>query len=172
MHNDLSVEEARILYDAIMGLYFDGYDDFIVLEIVFIPLTEYFRSIQDLDRLIPLLHAYAYEESGFYLESNNTNNEESLRYYYEIFSYQNQYSKIKNKESRLCFFKAYSNLLVTLSDLIKTDIMKYFQIRKRALGFWNSKIVQNIDGNDPLFLEFVDRITTNIFNTYSVLVLF
>ena len=163
IHDDLTSDEANILYDSLMSLYYDGYDDFVVLEIVFQPLVNYYRKKLNLNKLIPLLHAYAYEESRFYLESNITYNLDSLRYYYEIFSFQSQYDKITDRLSRLCFFKAYFNILASSLDLLKTDSMKYFQIRKRALGFWNSKIVQKLDGNDPEFSYFIDKITASIF---------
>ncbi len=163
IHDDITPEEADILYDALMGLYYDGYDDFVVLEIVFAPLTNYYRKCQDLNKLIPLLHAYAYEESRFYLESNIKNNMEALRYYYEIFSYSDKYDKITDKSARMCFFKAYCNILASSAELLKTDCMQYFQIRKRALGLWYSKIVQRLDGNDPDFFYFIDRISASIF---------
>ena len=163
IHDDITPEEADILYDALMGLYYDGYDDFVVLEVVFAPLTNYYRKKQDLNKLITLLHAYAYEESRFYLESNITNNMEALRYYYEIFSYSNQYDKITDKSARMCFFKAYCNILASSSELLKTNCMQYFQIRKRALGLWYSKIVQKLDGKDPDFFYFIDRISASIF---------
>ena len=99
IHDDLSEEEADILYNAVMDLYYTGYDDFIVLEIVFIPLTTYYRKTNNLDKLIPLLHAFAYEESEFYIESNYTNNQDSLRYFYEIFSFQTEYQHIKDSKA-------------------------------------------------------------------------
>ena len=55
IHDDITPEEADILYDALMGLYYDGYDDFVVLEVVFAPLTNYYRKKQDLNKLIPFL---------------------------------------------------------------------------------------------------------------------
>ncbi len=163
IHDDITPEEADILYDALMGLYYAGYDDFVVLEIVFAPLTNYYRKCQDLNKLIPLLHAYAYEESRFYLESNIKNNMEALRYYYEIFSYSDKYDKITDKSARMCFFKAYCNILASSAELLKTNCIQYFQIRKRALGLWYSKIVQRLDGNDPDFFYFIDRISASIF---------
>ncbi len=168
IHDDLSEEEADILYDAIMDLYYGGYDDFIVLEIVFNPLTSFYRKIYRLDKLIPLLHAFAYEESEFYIESNYTNNTESLRYFYEIFRYQSDYPNISDKKARICFMKAYSNLIQSLTDLIETDITQYFQVRQRALGFWNSRLVQKIDGNDPDFYYYVDRLSKHIFSVGNI----
>ncbi len=168
IHDDLSEEEADILYNAVMDLYYTGYDDFIVLEIVFIPLTTFFRKTYKLDKLIPLLHAFAYEESEFYIESNYTNNTESLRYFYEIFRYQNDYPSVKDKKARMCFMKAYCNLISSLTNLIETDIMQYFQVRKRALGFWDSRIVQKIDGNDPEFYYYVDRLSKHIFTVNNI----
>lgn len=168
IHDDLSEEEADILYNAVMDLYYTGYDDFIVLEIVFIPLTTYYRKTNNLDKLIPLLHAFAYEESEFYIESNYTNNQDSLRYFYEIFSFQTEYQHIKDSKARLCFFKAYSNLIQSIKNLIEDNITKYFQIRQRALGFWNSRLVQKVDGNDPEFYYFVDRISKHIFSVNNI----
>ena len=168
IHDDLYEEEADILYNAIMDLYYSGYDDYIVLEIVFNPLTTYYRKTYNLDKLIPLLHAFAYEESEFYIESNYTNNQESLRYFYEIFSYQNDYQLIKDSKARICFFKAYSNLIQSLKNLIEDDITRYFQIRQRALGFWNSRLVQRVDGNDPQFYYFIDRISKHIFSVNNI----
>ena len=168
IHEDLSPEEADILFDALMNLYFNAYDDFIVMEIILLPLYEYYKKTLNFDRLIPVLHTYAYEESDFYLEANKTGNEESLRFFYEIFNFQSEYPNINSKEARLCFFKAYNNLLTTSNELIKTDIVKYFQIRQRAIGFWNSNIVQKLDGNDVDFHYFIDRLASIFFISLDV----
>ena len=168
IHDDLSKEEASILYDAFFELYYGDCDDYVVLSIILDPLTNYYRKVSNLDKLIPLLHAYAYEESEFYLTVNNTHNTDALKYYFEIFNYQDKYATLKSRDARLAIFKGYSNLLVSMEDLITTDIMQYFQVRQRALGLWYSNIVQSIDGNDSDFHYYIDRIASDVFKVCNL----
>lgn len=160
--NALSPLEADILYDAIRDLYYSECDDFVILEIIINPLIEYYKKIGDYDKIIFLLHAHAYEETEFYIESNSSSKDKGLEYYYEVFSYQDKYG-ILDRNSRLTFFKAYNNLIASVLDDVEKDINIYFQIRQRALALWYSNIVQSLDGKDPEFRYYVDRIASNVF---------
>ncbi|MBR6071802.1 MAG: HD domain-containing protein [Acholeplasmatales bacterium] len=163
LHDDLSPLEADILYDAVKDLFYSCCDDYIVLKMIIDPLRAIFKTIGDFNRLIFLLHVLAYEETMFYTESNLDNKIIGMDYYYGIFKYQDKYNLINDRESRLVIFKAYYNLLILMFNDIQTNFNQYFQIRGRALGFWYSNVVQEIDGNDPEFAYYIDKIASNIF---------
>lgn len=162
IHNDLSAKEAEILYDALKDLYFAACDDFVVLELLINPLINYYKKVNDYDKVIFLLHAKAFEETEFYIESNTPANEKGLEYYYEIFGYQDKY-EVLNRDSRVTIFKAYSNLIAALFEKIKTNVGTYFQVRQRALGLWYSNRVQKLDKDDQEFNYFIDKITSSVF---------
>ena len=163
LHDDLSHDEADILYFAVKDLFYSCCDDYVVLKMIIDPIRIMYKTIGDYNRLIFLLHVLAYEETMFYLESNLDNKTIDLDYYYGIFKYQDKYSLIDDRESRLIIFKAYFNLLILIFKNIQENFNQYFQIRGRALGFWYSNVVQSIDGNDPEFKYYIDKIAANIF---------
>ena len=54
-NNELTDKEYRLIANAALKIYQDGYDDYYVFSILLLPCIKYFESINDLDYLIPLL---------------------------------------------------------------------------------------------------------------------
>ena len=157
-NNELSDKEYRLIADAALKIYQDGYDDFYVFSIILIPCIKYFEAINDLNYLIPLMHAYCFEEEQFY----NDVREDCLYKYSDIIKYKTEYKNIKSKYARLTIFKSYSNALAAILNARGTDFKKMYDLYVEALEFWENEDVQALDGDDEEFLYFVERITDTI----------
>ncbi len=157
-NNELTDKEYRLIADAALKIYQDGYDDYYVFSILLLPCIKYFESINDLDYLIPLIHAYCFEEEQFY----NDVRKDSIYKYSDIIKFKNEYKNIKSKYARLTIFKSYSNALSAILNARGTDFKQMYDLYTEALEFWNTKDVQDLDGGDEEFLYFIDRITDTI----------
>ena len=157
-NNELTDKEYRLIANAALKIYQDGYDDYYVFSILLLPCIKYFESINDLDYLIPLIHAYCFEEEQFYNDVRN----DSIYKYSDIIKFKTEYKNIKSKYARLTIFKSYSNALSAILNARGTDFKQMYDLYTEALDLWNTKDVQDLDGGDEEFLYFIDRITDTI----------
>ena len=157
-NNELTDKEYRLIANAALKIYQDGYDDYYVFSILLLPCIKYFESINDLDYLIPLIHAYCFEEEQFYNDVRN----DSIYKYSDIIKFKTEYKNIKTKYARLTIFKSYSNALSAILNARGTDFKQMYDLYTEALDLWNTKDVQDLDGGDEEFLYFIDRITDTI----------
>lgn len=160
--------EYRLIADAALTVYRDGYDDICVFPMMLEPCIEYFKSIRDPDYLLPLIHAYCFE----YEQAEAEKIEEPKYSYEEIFAFRNEYLSISSRYARLTLFKSYSNVISrTLNDDKPGAFSEMVRLYREALSVWEIEEVQKLDGEDEEFLYFVDRmlLTITLYENISAL---
>ena len=168
INEPLNDEQYRLLSDAALKIYQDGYDDIRVFTLILEPCIAYFKSKGDLDILLPLLHAYCFEFEQAALDEGGY-----AKYQYEdILSYKDQYEKISSRYARLTLFKSYSNVISrTLNCEVKGSFMKMYELYQEALSVYQSEAGQRLDGDDEEFAYYIDRMlqTLMLYENISVL---
>ena len=168
LNASLSDKEYRIVAEAALRLYRDGYDDIRVFTMMLEPCIAYFLSIKDLDLVIPLIHAYCFEYEQAEIESI-----EKPKYSYEdVFEFKDDYFSLSTRYARLTIFKSYSNVI---SRELNRDeagaFSKMYSLYLEALAIWNDERAQALDGEDEEFVYFIERmrLTVTLYENVSAL---
>ncbi|MBO4572281.1 MAG: HD domain-containing protein [Clostridia bacterium] len=156
---ELTDEEYRLVADAALKIYQDGYDDICVLTMMIEPCIAHFLKKHDLNYAIPLIHAYCFEYEQADIESI-----EKPKYSYEdIFAFKDEYLNVTSRYARLTVFKSYSNVI---SRILNKDepgaFTTMYNLYLEALAIWNDERVQKLDGDDEEFAYFVDRMLLTV----------
>lgn len=160
--------EYRLLADAALQIYQDGYDDICVFPLMLEPCIAYFRQTENFDYLIPLIHAYCFE----YEQADAEAIEKPKYSYDDILACKDRYLSISSRYARLTLFKSYSNVISRiLNDDKPGSFTEMYRLYREALAIWNSEDVQKLDGEDEEFAYFVDRmlLTVTLFENISSL---
>lgn len=164
----LTGEDYKLVADAAMDIYREGYDDICVFTMMLEPCIEHFLAVRDLDYAIPLIHAYCFECEQADVESI----EKPKHSYEEIFAFKDEYLNLSSRYARLTVFKSYSNVI---SRILNRDeagaFSKMYSLYREALSIWNDERVQKLDGDDEEFAYFVDRmlLTVTLYENISAL---
>lgn len=159
----LDKNSADKLYNGLMRLYDNAYDDCSLILDFALPLIRYYELHRDYERLIRLYQCVAFETTEFFGRINGDSKMyDSAAYYYKIIALKRKYSKIKDVKVRRCFFTAYANLIAPLGQMDKELQKKVFDIYDEAMTLWNSKEVQELDGDDEEFQDLIISIRENL----------
>ena len=154
MSRPLTDKEYRLVADAALKIYLDGYDDICVFPIMLEPCIVYFKAIHDLNYLIPLIHAYCFEFEQADAETLG----KQICFYEDVFAFKDEYTSITSRYARLSFFKSYSNVISRTLNKEETGCFgKMYALYREALTIWNDEEVQKLDGDDEEFIYFIDR---------------
>ena len=155
----LSEKEYRLVADAALRMYQDGYDDICVFPLMLEPCIAYFSSIRDLNYLIPLIHAYCFE-----CEQADAEAVEQPKYTYEdILAFKDDYLSITSRYARLSLLKSYSNIISRiLNNEGPGSFTRMYRLYGEALSIWNREEVQKLDGKDEEFAYFIDRMLLTV----------
>ena len=159
LSNPLSEKEYKLVADAALRMYQDGYDDIRIFPLMLEPCIEYFKSVGNLDYVIPLIHAYCFEFEQADLETLG-----SPKYAYEdILTYKSDYLSIDSRYARLTLWKSYSNVISRILNNEEVgSFSKMYSLYLEALSLWEKEEVQRLDGQDEEFLYFIKRMLQTV----------
>lgn len=154
----LNADEINRLYDETYTMYWDGYDDCRVLLPMIYKLLDYFEKEDDIDKLLFLYGAAYYEENEIQnrCEGNSCHDE---TYIFKILNHCNQYSSL-SFESRKRIWASYYNLVVSGLGNKSITARESYDYYRQATDFWNTSVVQELDGNNEEILQIVRQIKT------------
>lgn len=159
LEGPLTDEEYHLIADAALKIYQDGFDDICVFPLMLEPCIAHFYETKDLNYLLPLLHAYAFE-----IEQADIEGIGKPKYRYEeALAFKDQYANISSRYARLALFKSYSNIVSrTLNTEDVGSFSKMYGLYQEALGIYQSEACQKLDGGDEEFEYFVDRMLQTV----------
>lgn len=153
----LHYEQAEAFYSSFVKNFdVSRYDDPFYAVRILEMLTAFYSKTNDLLRLIPLLSRLGYEYSVTVRMQYEENFDKAFNCYKAVLSYKDKYNLIPDISVRRIFFVAYYNIscvLVSLSPVVNADVSaRYF---KEMMDFFESDMVQKIDGKNKVITEFV-----------------
>lgn len=153
---DLNESEIEELFLEVHSLYWDEYADNVVLEPMLEKLLEHYEATNNTEKKIIIYAILYYEENEIRNRADGIE-KMSLDYLEKLVALREHYASL-DKEARKRFFAAYYNIIVVGvdNDAISADdsYLKLQEMRQ----FWNSDVVQQLDGEDEDFINLVERI--------------
>lgn len=162
----LTDNDAEMLFDVIMDLYYCGYDDFEVMSTIANKLINYYEMKNDLDHRVFLYHLMGFETTEFYSKTMGDGGVGvAIDYYQRVISLRAHYVEISDPRIRRCFFTAYSNLIAPLTQIspfLQDSVFDYYYA---VWDLYNNPAVQTLDGDKPFLKEVMDIIDEDILYT-------
>lgn len=159
----LTDDDAELLFEVIMDLYYGGYDDFEIMSSVAEKLISYYEMKNDLEHRVFLYHLMGFETTEFYSRTMGDNGVGiAIDYYQKVISLKSHYVEIDDPRIRRCFFTAYSNLIAPLAEIcpfLQDSVFDYYQ---SAIDLFENPAVQTLDGDKPFLKEVMDKINEDI----------
>lgn len=156
---ELSLDEAMILYDGVMSMYDDAYDDYCIIKMLAEPAIRVFEREGDIERLVFLYHVMGFESfefSGRVLEAEGS--KEAVMYFEKVVELSNHYTEIESERVRKCFFTAYNNMIAPIAQVVPEMRPRVFEIYRKVGELWNRPEVQKLDGGKEEFLDCLAQI--------------
>ena len=151
----LTDNDAEMLFDVIMDLYYCGYDDFEVMSTIANKLISYYEMRNDLDHRVFLYHLMGFETTEFYSRTmGDAGLGVAIDYYQRVISLRAHYVEVSDPRIRRCFFTAYSNLIAPLTEIcpfLQDSVYDYYYA---VMDLFNNPAVHTLDGDKP-FLPLV-----------------
>ncbi len=156
---EITPEEAELLYDLAMGFYFDGHYDFAVLTSFCEKILPVFEELDMPEFLVAIYHVLGDEYAKFYRTlSDRKGMDMALNYYRKVIEQSKNYAKISSPEVREFIFEDYFNLISYLgnfyynsNDKIDEGISLYEQARQ----LYESSEVQENDKDNTRINFFI-----------------
>ncbi len=146
----LDKEKADKLYELSLEIYMGEGDDYLLLVRVFEKLIAFYE--QDLwENKAKLLWLYA----CIYYEINEVKSRQfsllrrDFSYLLKLLELRKYYAEFEDPKDRQRFFVAYHNMIVTGIEACSFSVEKGYDIAKEMLDFYNSDVVQKLDGDNP-----------------------
>ncbi len=152
----LTDDDMQILFDVVYNLYWDGYEDYIVLLPIVERLIGFYEQKEEIGKLL-LLYGIA-----FYEECEIRNRADGLQimdpeYMYRIIALRTHYSTLQENE-RKRFYTAFYNLIVVAMGNKAISPDDSYHLIQQLQDFWNSEEVQRLDGENEDIRGLMDRI--------------
>lgn len=162
----LDDDSAWELYYGLWDLYYGAYDDLYLMRVMALPLVEYYEKKKDYEKLIFLYNLLGFENFSFY-ERMIGGDEllDAIHYYQKVIDLKGYYGIIMDQKIRKCFFAAYDNLIALCSHTKEDMADRAFGIYREAISFWQSREVQELDGENNLIREAVAHLQEDILFT-------
>ena len=151
---DMSEEESLYLYDRVVEMYNNDYDDYVVIFPLLKKLQQIYEGSNDYEKLIFIYKAIFYEMC----EIRNRGSGQmrmSDEYLEKIFALCDHYSEF-TPEARRGVWVAWYNYVVIDTENPDFDINRSYLRHKKANEFWNSDVVQSLDKDNENILEIID----------------
>ena len=146
--------EAELLYDMVMGMFFDECHDFAIMTRIGERILPYFEEAQIYECLISLYHMLGSEYSLFYRVSHDKAGlETALSYFSKAVALRNHYSSIRMTEVRRFLFRDYANMISFLDDIHPEQCKRILDLYEEMQRFLHSPQVEELDGNDGEILD-------------------
>ena len=154
LEGDLSEEETLALYNRVVEMYNNDYDDYVVIFPLLKKLEEIYEGGTDYEKLIFVYKAIFYEIN----EIRNRGSGQmrmSDEYLEKIFALSDHYSEL-SPEARRGIWVSWYNYVVIDTENPDFDINRSFLRHKKANDFWNSDVVQALDKDNEDISEIVE----------------
>lgn len=150
LKRDLDEQKADAVFDAIMELYYDSYDDPCLFELVGNRLLEFYGQRQDYGKIVALANIIAFEIMDFYSSRMHASEGicEPAQNLLNVVAYRDHYTEIKDAGLRRFFFTAYANLIAPLSVGSLGLREKVIDLYEQAYQLWEDPDVQALDGDN------------------------
>ncbi|MBQ7679789.1 MAG: HD domain-containing protein [Butyrivibrio sp.] len=146
--------EAELLYDMVMGMFFDECHDFAIMTRIGERLLPYFEEVKVYECLVSLYHMLGSEYSLFYRVSHDRKGlETALSYFRKAVALRDHYDEISMLDVRHFFFQDYTNLISFLDDIHPEQCKEILDLYEEMRRFQNSPQVQEVDGSDAEILH-------------------
>ena len=159
----LTDNDAEMLFDVIMDLYYCGYDDFEIMSTIANKLISYYEMRNDLDHRVFLYHLMGFETTEFYYRTmGDAGLGVAIDYYQRVISLRAHYVEVTDPRIRRCFFTAYSNLIAPLTEIcsfLQDSVYDYYYA---VLDLYNNPAVQTLDGDKPFLPLVMAKINEDI----------
>jgi HD-GYP domain-containing protein (c-di-GMP phosphodiesterase class II) len=163
LESEISPEFYEQLFNTVKLLYDGGYDDLFIMRTIVNRILPYFEEKKDYPKILFLRKVIAYEHYEFYGRvSHEEGMDKALELYEKTIELKEHYAELTDRADRRAIFVCYSNLVAILANEKEDTSEKIFKYIDEGLRFWQSDVVQRIDGNDTEFNERMDRLETEI----------
>lgn len=156
LEKPLNEEVATLMYDECYNMYFERYDDCQVILPMVYKLIDFYEKKQDIPRMIFLYGVAFYEENEIQgRREGEKKHDES--YNLKIINLRHHYAEF-DEEIRRRIWGAYYNIVVSGFGNMALSVEESYTYLQQLLEFWNSPMVQEIDGNNEQFAGLIKRI--------------
>ena len=141
--------EAELLYDMVMGMFYDECHDFAIMTRIGERILPYFEEAGVSECLVSLYHMLGSEYSLFYRVSHDKKGlETALTYFRKAVALRDHYGEIGMSDVRRFFFQDYANLISFLDDIHPEQCKEILDLYEEMRRFQSSPQVQEKDGGD------------------------
>lgn len=154
--NSQSEDYFKFLYDGVMNMYLNDYDDLHIMSLLLDYLIEYYKDKNDKVILLDL-HAVRFYQNLEVVNryTGSIEADELLRDFSVIVGFRNAYQELPI-ESRRTIFATYYNVCVVCLDTGKISLDTSCTYLREMVDFWNSPLVQSVDKSDEKIIGLVD----------------
>ncbi|WP_026509028.1 HD-GYP domain-containing protein [Butyrivibrio sp. LC3010] len=146
--DEITPEEAELLYDLAIGFFFDGHHDFVVLTEFCERILPVFIDIDEPEFLVAIYHVLGSEYAKFYRSvGDDKGMHTALDYFRKSVAEAERYSQISSPEIREFIFQDYSNLLIYLSGF-QNNKSESIKLYDDAWTLWENENVQDLDADN------------------------
>lgn len=155
--NPLPEDYVQYLYEGVMNMYFNDYDDLHIMALLLEFLISYYEKNEDIPKLIDLHSVRLYQNLEVLNRYTGSLEPEVIIEDFKVITgYREHYGKLP-LSTRRKIFGAYYNLCVVCLDSGKISLDMSCHYLKEMEQFWNSETVQAIDKEDEKNRELVKR---------------
>ncbi len=151
---EITPEEAELLYDLAIGFFFDGHHDFAVLTTFCEKIIPVFEEFGEPEFLVAIYHVLAREYAVFYRTSiDREGMDKALMYYRKVIEWSDDYTGISTPEIREFIFEDYFNLISYLGNFYyKNDdkVVESIKLYEKARKLWESSEVQELEKDNEI----------------------
>ncbi|WP_035765483.1 HD-GYP domain-containing protein [Butyrivibrio sp. NC2002] len=156
---EITPEEAELLYDLAIGFFFDGHHDFAVLTEFCERILPVFEDMGEPEFLVAIYHVLASEYASFYRTvSDKKGMDVAMHYFRKVIEQSDNISKISTPEIREFIYEDYFNLISYLGNFyykVQSCSMESITVFEKLRNLWNSDFVQQNDAENENVKRFV-----------------
>jgi HD-GYP domain-containing protein (c-di-GMP phosphodiesterase class II) len=159
----LNEDIALAFYNVLLEMYENECDDYPVMKLIIDKILPFYTNTNNYGKLVKIYHMLAFE----YYEAFGRTGEakyikQACEWYKKVISYKDYYSEIKDSDERIQIFIAYSNLIAPFGQMKDGTKDMVFDYYDQVLEFFNSKLVQDLDGKNEYFIKHIEQIKGDI----------
>ncbi len=155
---EITPEEAELLYDLAIGFFFDDHHDFVVLTEFCEKILPVFIDMDEPEFLVAIYHVLGSEYAQFYRSVGDKKGmQTALEYFRKSIKEASRYSQISTPEVREFIFQDYTNLIIYLSGFY-TEKSESIRLYDEVWALWENENVQEIDADNQQIKNFLSII--------------
>ncbi len=152
---EISPEEAELLYDLAIGFFFDDHHDFVVLTEFCEKILPVFIDMDEPEFLVAIYHVLGSEYAQFYRSVGDKKGmDTALEYFRKSIKGASRYSQISTPEVREFIFQDYLFLITYLTGFY-TEKTESIRLYDEVWALWENENVQQLDKDNRQIREFL-----------------